>query len=138
MHRFQTKSAIIRLRFAAFFLGLLWILIPAAGGILVYSLVENDKTLTLVAMGVALAAICVMIIQWILAARTRCPLCLTPVLAVKRCSKHRNAKRLLGSYRLRAALMILFKGRFHCPYCNEPSVLEVRERHARGRSHHRG
>ena len=63
-----------------------------------------------------------------LAAKTRCPLCLTPVLATKGCSKHRNARTLLGSHRLRVAMSVLFKGRFYCPYCHEPSVLEVRQK----------
>jgi hypothetical protein len=134
MHRFQSKSTIVRLRFAALFLCIKWILIPTTAGILLYSLIERDNQLTLVAMGLGLAAVFVVILEWILAARTRCPLCLTPVLATKRCSKHRNAKRSLGSYQLRVALMVLFKGRFHCPYCHEPSVLEVRDRYARGRS----
>jgi cytochrome bd-type quinol oxidase subunit 1 len=134
MHRFQSKSAIVRLRFAAIFLCLSWILSVAAVGLLTYSLIEHNKKLTFVAMGLALAAIFVVVIQWILASRTRCPLCLTPVLASKGCSKHRNAKKLLGSYRLRVAMMVLFKGRFHCPYCHEPSVLEVRERNMHGRA----
>jgi hypothetical protein len=50
------------------------------------------------------------------------------VLATKACSKHRKAKRLLGSYRLKAAVSMLTLGHFYCPYCNEPSVLEVRAR----------
>lgn len=138
MHRFQSKSAIVRLRFAAFFLCMEWVMIAAAVGVLVHSLIEHDKMLTFVAMGLAGVAICVVILRWILASKTRCPLCLTPVLASKQCSKHRNAKKFLGSYRLRVALMILMKGRFYCPYCHEPSVLEVRDRHAtRARSHGR-
>lgn len=134
MHRFQSKSAIVRLRFAAIFLCLKWIMIVAAAGVLAYSLFKHDRELTFVAMGLAGLAILVVIVQWVLASKTRCPLCLTPVLASKRCSKHRNAKKLLGSYRLRVALMVLFKGRFHCPYCHEPSVLEVRERNMHGRT----
>ena len=29
---------------------------------------------------------------------------------------------------LRVALAILFKGSFRCPYCNEPTAMEVRDR----------
>lgn len=128
MHRFQSKSTILRLKFAALFICLRWIITPVAAGILVYSLIKHDILLTWVAMGLGIAAILVVIIQWILAARTRCPLCMTPVLATKQCSKHRNARTVFGSHRLRVALAVLFKGRFYCPYCNEPSVLQVRQR----------
>lgn len=128
MHRFQSKSTITRLRFAALFICLKWLLIPATAGILVYSILQHDNRLTWIAMGLGFGTVCLTIIQWILSSRVRCPLCMTPVLAAKRCSKHRNAKKALGSYRLRVALTVLLKGRFYCPYCHEPSVLAVRDR----------
>ncbi len=128
MHRFQSKSTIVRFRFAAFFFCLKCLLAPVSVGILAYSILKHDNYLTWVAIGGGILTVFVVIMQWVLAARTRCPLCLTPVLASKRCSKHRSAKTLLGSHRLRVALAVLFKGSFHCPYCHEPSVMEVRER----------
>lgn len=128
MHRFQSSSTIVRIRFAALFLWLRWLLPPVVIGVLVYSVLEHDNRLTQVAIGLGMATVLVVIIQWILASRARCPLCMTPVLANKRCAKHRNARTLLGSYRLRAATAILCKGSFYCPYCNEPSAMKIRER----------
>jgi hypothetical protein len=51
---------------------------------------------------------------------------MTPVLGNKDCTKHRSAKTLLGSHRLRVAVSLLCTGRFRCPYCGEPTLLEVR------------
>ncbi|HEX7261591.1 MAG TPA: hypothetical protein VF258_07220 [Luteolibacter sp.] len=103
-----------------------WILIPATAGILIHAILKDDHPLILLAMGLAGITVLTTIIQWIIAARTRCPLCMTPVLARKECAKHRNARAFLGSLRLRVALAILFKGSFRCPYCHEPSVLKLR------------
>lgn len=132
MHRFQSRSTIVRFKFASLLLCLKWLLAPVAIGLLVYSIIKHDMDLTWVAIGLGGATIFALILQWILASRTRCPLCLTPVLATKGCSKHRHAKTVLGSYRLRVSLAVLFKGSFRCPYCNEPSVMEVRDRRGGG------
>jgi hypothetical protein len=70
----------------------------------------------------------VVLMQWLIAARANCPLCLTPVLTAKDCAKHRNARSFLGSHRLRVALEILFRNCFRCPYCGESTALEVRTR----------
>ena len=128
MHRFSSQSAIVRLKLASLLLFLKYGCGVSAGGVLIYSLVESDTQLTWIAIGGGVLTLVVVVLQWSCAAKTRCPLCLTPVLATKGCSKHRNARPFLGSYRLRVALGVLFKGRFYCPYCNEPSALEVRQR----------
>lgn len=128
MHRFSSNSAIVRLKLVSLLLCLKYFFISGTGGILLYSLVKGDERLTWIAIGLGVVTLVVVLIQWALAAKTRCPLCLTPVLATKGCSKHRNARTFLGSHRLRVALSVLFRGRFYCPYCSEPSVLEVRQR----------
>ncbi len=128
MHRFSSKSAIVRLKLVSLLLCLKYVLALATGGILLYSLAKGDDWLTWIAIGSGVITLLVVLIQWALAAKTRCPLCLTPVLAAKGCSKHRNAQTFLGSHRLRVALSVLFRGRFYCPYCSEPSVLEVRQK----------
>jgi cytochrome bd-type quinol oxidase subunit 1 len=97
-------------------------------GVILYAIYESNKELLLYGLAMIASTLIVAISQWILAARTRCPLCLTPVLAHKSCSKNRNARPLMGSYRLRVATAVLFKGWFRCPYCNEPSALKVREK----------
>ena len=81
-----------------------------------------------IAILLGLLAILCFIFQCILAARALCPLCRTPVLAAKACAKHRNARTFLGSHRMRVAMGILFRDSFVCPYCHEPSVLEVRQK----------
>jgi hypothetical protein len=93
---------------------------------LLYSLAVVNRELGMVSMGLFAIAIILTILEWIFCARTRCPLCLTPVLAAKSCSKHRKARKLMGSYRLRVALGILCKNSFQCPYCSESSALELR------------
>jgi cytochrome bd-type quinol oxidase subunit 1 len=128
MHRFPSQSVIIRLRVAAFLMCIKWLLIPIALGVLIHSLIDREEQLTLTAFGLVCTAVLAGVFQWIFASRGRCPLCMTPVLINKRCSKHRNAKTLFGSYGLRAALAMIFKGCFRCPYCNEPSALQVRQR----------
>ena len=131
MHRFPSRAIINRFRFVAVMLCLGVSLTFISCGILIYSLIIVDREITLYAIILGAIAGLLTVVQWILAPRTRCPLCMTPVLAKKDCSKNRKARRLLGSYRLRAAVSILFKGWFSCPYCNEHSAMEVRHRHAR-------
>ena len=97
-------------------------------GLLFTSISEKDDQLMTIAILLGLLAILCFIFQCILAARALCPLCRTPVLAAKACAKHRNARTFLGSHRMRVAMGILFRDSFVCPYCHEPSVLEVRQK----------
>jgi hypothetical protein len=128
MHLFRSKSAILRFRAASILLCARCLLAPLASMTFLYAVFQHDGKLTYVGIGLGAAAVLSTLFQWILAARARCPLCLTPVLATKECAKHRRARTLLGSYRLRVALSILFKNTFHCPYCSEKSGMKVRSR----------
>ncbi len=92
MHRLRSKSTILRFRVAALLLCLKCVLIPASVAVLAYSIVIHDDELTLWSMGLILLTTLMGILQWLIAARTGCPLCLTPVLAVKKCTKHRHAR----------------------------------------------
>jgi len=47
-----------------------------------------------------------------------CPNCRSQILLLGHCSKHRNAKKLLGSYALRIARQVVFSNTFHCQYCD--------------------
>ena len=126
MHRLRSKSAILRLRIASLLICAKCLLVPLSASLLIYSIMVHDDGLTLISLGIILLTALVVILQWLIAARTNCPLCMTAVLAQKGCTKHRNARTFLGSHRLRVALAILFTNSFRCPYCHEPSVLEVR------------
>ena len=132
MHRFPSKSTINRFRFVvALLVCFKFLAVPVVAGLLIYSFIQDDSKLTIIALCLGIACVLMCIIQWSLATRARCPLCLTPVLASNGCSKHRNARTLLGSYRLRVAAMILFRDSFDCPYCHEPAAMEVRSRQPR-------
>lgn len=140
MHSLPHGEQLFRYRVTAVLLLLKWLIIPAALVFLGYSLVHahwnqvggdwNHVYLALGLMGFALA---LLIVQWVLAARCRCPLCLGPPLARKACVKHRSATRLFGSYRLRVAHSIVWKGCFRCPFCGETTVMQVRQRRHGGR-----
>ncbi len=128
MHRLPSQSAVTRFRLAAYLYILFILLVIGGFSYLGWALVENHQQHVIFAAGVIGAAMAVFIFHWITASRVRCPLCLVPSMARKNCSKNRNAKRLLGSYRLKVASSIILHNHFRCPYCNEPTVLEVRQR----------
>lgn len=134
MHRFPSKSVIARFRYAAFLLCVSFLMIPVVAGTLSYSILMDDPELTKIGIALLVLSVLVAILQCLVAGRTRCPLCMTPVLATKRCSKHRHARTLLGSHRLRVAVAILFTNSFKCPYCHESAELEVRTSRNIGKS----
>ncbi len=103
------------------------LLVPVGVAVLGYSIVIHDNGLTIIAMGMVLLAALVALLQWLVSQRAQCPLCMTPVLAAKGCAKHRRARKFLGSHRLRVAMAVLLRGRFHCPYCNERARLVVKK-----------
>ncbi len=127
MHKFSSNYSIRRIRLAALLLGAKYLLSAAAAGVLLYSLMISDQELANYGLVIMAAAILAVISQWMVARRASCPLCMTSVLARKGCAKHRTARPLLGSHRLRVAFSVLFLGRFRCPYCGEASLLQVRE-----------
>lgn len=115
------------MRLAALLVCAKCIAVPLVAACLIRSLVFHDLPMvcrSLVVMGGVLLMI---MAQWIVASRANCPLCMTPVLGNKQCNKHRRARKLLGSYRLRVAFQILTQNKFDCPYCSEPTELKVRE-----------
>lgn len=128
MHRFHSRSTILRFRFAALLLFLKFLLPVMALGVLGYGWANDDHELMIIGLGLGLLAVLVSVLQWLLAWRTRCPLCMTPLMVSKGCSKHRNARTVLGSHQLRVAMAIMFKDSFVCPYCHEASAMEVRHR----------
>ena len=65
------------------------------------------------------------LLQAVLSSRTACQLCQTYVLREINCSKNPKARSLFGSYRLKVAVAIVFKGKFSCPYCGEKFNIRV-------------
>ena len=128
MHRLPSVKSVIRFRLAAVLLCVKCLSFPIALGALILFLIVGNHAIGLFGVAMALLALLVAFLQWLLAARTPCPLCMTPVLAKKHCMTHRHARTFLGSHRLRVAIAILLRNSFHCPYCHEPTAMQVRER----------
>lgn len=126
MHRLPSQHAVTRFKVASWLIVLLFVLLLATPGVLVHSLITADRNLASLALGLMIGTIAVGIIQWAVATRARCPLCHAKSIARNGCSKHRNARSLFGSYRLRVALSIIFQKKFRCPYCGESTAAEAR------------
>jgi len=133
MHHPHSTTAILRLRLAALLLVGNYMIALAAAGLLVQSAANSNQRMMMTGAGLLVLVLLMVVVQWIAASRACCPLCRTPVLSPKRCSKHRNARPLLGSHRLRVAAGILTRNQFRCPYCNEPTAMKVRETSSGGR-----
>jgi hypothetical protein len=128
MHRLPSGSAVRRIRIAALLLGARCLITPAAAGALSWSFVIGDRRLTAISVALLILAGLMVLLQWLIATRATCPLCLTPVLGTKECVRHRSARTLFGSHRLRVAAEVLLLNGFRCPYCGESSALKVRPR----------
>ncbi len=128
MHRLPSASTVTRFRLASFLYCSIYLIAASGIGVLGYSIWIDQHRLTLIGMGLIGLALLVTLIQRIISVRARCPLCLVAPLVGKACSKHRTARKLFGSHRLRVATSILFKGSFHCPFCGEPTAMEARQR----------
>lgn len=132
MHRFSNEGSVFRFRLAAVLLLAKWSLVPISITFLLYTILLDHRELVIAALGVIGLTVVVAIIQWLTSSRCRCPLCIGLPLSRTATVKNRNAQRLFGSHRLRVAHSVFFKGYFRCPYCNEPTAMEARER---GRGH---
>ena len=119
MHHLRSASAVLHFRIAAILLFVICLLAAVAAGLLVQSMWLGNFHLTMAGSGVAVVSLLLVIPLWTQVYHTNCPLCLTPVLAPRSCAKHRDARKLMGSHRLRVALAVLLRNQFRCPYCNE-------------------
>lgn len=130
MHRLPSNSAVRRIRLASLLVSAKCLTTPLAAGLLAYSIVIENRNLTI--MGACLLGMTgiIVLLQWLTAVRANCPLCMTPVLGNKECVKHRSAQTLLGSHRLRVAVSVLCLNRFRCPYCGESCEVRARSRRA--------
>lgn len=128
MHHSPSVTDSRRLRIASMLLLINRLLMLTAAGLLFVSLFADDRHLLIYGSTLVAISLLLLMAQWVTASHAGCPLCQTPVLAPKRCLKHRKARRLLGSYHLRVALAIMFTDRFRCPYCNRPSEIDSTEK----------
>ena len=128
MHRLPSPSAVHRIRLAAILLGAKCLITPLAVGLLAWSLATGDCKLAIISLSLLILVSILVLLQWLIATRANCPLCLTPVLSNKACAKHRSSRTLFGSHRLRVAVAVLCLNRFRCPYCGEHSEVRARVR----------
>lgn len=128
MHRPRHAHTIFSAQMAALLLCVNRVVIIATMGMLVASMLTANVGWMIRALVLAGSAVVITIIQWIFASSAKCPLCMMPFLSSKGCSRHRHARSFAGSHRFPVALGVLFKGRFRCPYCNEPTLLELKGR----------
>lgn len=136
MHRLPSSRSIFIFRIAALLLWLI-IILPLTGiGVLIYGAVHKQGDIVMLGASLIILTGVVLVLQMMVATHTRCPLCITPVLANKNCAKNKKSKRFLGSYRLRVATSILFRSHFRCPYCSEPTAMVVRDRNRVSRRAH--
>lgn len=129
MHHLPNQYAVNRFRCAALLLLGKWALVIGSAGILAYSLCVANYEFTQLAVGLIWLAVCVGVVQRLLAGRARCPLCIGHPLMHGACSTHRSIRPLFGSHQMRVAIAVVFRGWFRCPYCGEPTVIEARHHH---------
>jgi len=127
MHRFRSSFSIFRLRVVSVIVCLKFITFPIGIFFLLRGTLIWHYQTVVIAIALLLSVIALSIITWALSRGTRCPLCHVATFGNSGCSKNSNARKLFGSYALYAAIFILFRGRFRCPYCNEPVALELRK-----------
>ncbi|MFD0895611.1 hypothetical protein ACFQ5Q_18435 [Luteolibacter ambystomatis] len=128
MHRLPSRSSVFRFRLASLLVFIAAGLFLAALGEIGAGLFHDTRSEVLTGLCLLGGAFVTFLIHVVVASRARCPLCTIPPLLKKGCQKSRKAKRFFGSYRLRVAGGILFRGAFQCPYCGEPTKLMVREK----------
>jgi len=83
MHRLSSTQSIFRFRLAAVLLCVKWLVLPSAVGALILFLITGNHSIARFGVGMMLLTLLVALLQWLIAARTPCPLCMTPVLAKK-------------------------------------------------------
>ena len=112
---------------------LLCLSVPVTLGFLGYGLFMKLEEWVIYAVITMAAGFACGIFVLLVGSWVKCPLCMMPPLQKRGCAKHRTARTLLGSHRLQVALSVIFRGYFRCPYCGEPTTMEVREHGRRKR-----
>lgn len=126
MHKLPNGSSVIRFRLAALLVCVKKLLIFLNLAIYGYAFATHSRELVTTGLFLTAFIFLLYLVRLLLAPSCQCPLCRVSVLSQNICSKSNRARNLLGSYRLRVALQILFKNYFRCPYCNEPTELKPR------------
>lgn len=128
MHQHRCKRTLLDLKIGALHFLVNLCLILVAAGLVIYGVLNYDETILYAGIGTGVLWLISSLIFAAKASTVRCPLCMVATFSHKRCQKHRSAKPLLGSRRLRLSLSILFRGHYRCMYCGEPfDAIKVKE-----------
>ena len=136
MHRLSSPGAVTRFKLASWGLFLMWLMIFPTIGVIGCAFFFIDTELMETALYLMLGTTVLGSLKWLIARRARCPICRSLAINTDTCSRHRNAKKLLGSHGLLVACSVIFRKYFRCPYCNEPTSIVARTASSsRRRSH---
>lgn len=128
MHQLRSANIVRRFRFAALFLSAKLLFAASSAVVVAVASFQINRDLMGIGLGLGVLAVLCGVLRFWASSHNCCPLCMTPVLSNRFCSKHRRVRKIFGSYRLVVALSILFRNSFHCPYCNEQTAMKVRIR----------
>ena len=131
MHQPRTARTVRSLRVSALSFLLLVLTIGVTVPLVVYALIENNRQLLGIALGLIGFAAILLLVYRISGSSARCSLCSCPVMFSQSCSRNRNAKTVFGSYRTRVACSIVLTNKFTCPYCGEATQCVPRQRSSR-------
>lgn len=105
-----------------------WTLGLATLSVGIAAAIQRNLPLLIVAgicAGLFAACFCIYLLE---GQRTRCAVCSTPLFGLNKNLKHKHAKRLFGSYKLRISRDVLLFNRYQCPNCNERVTCSESER----------
>lgn len=126
MHTFRSKRTVLRFQITAWLECATWLLAPLTVAVMTWGICAFDTAIITLAFQISgCCAICAAA-RWLTGMTTYCPLCRAAVLGAPRCQKHRHARKLLRSHRLKAAVDVVRLGQFTCPYCNERAAVMIR------------
>ena len=128
MHKLRNTSSLVRFRIGSLLVLLMALSLPAIFGLIGYGIYKGEvKDFVFASIAIAVGLFLV-ILNFMVSKKAKCPLCTMPPLLTRRCMKHNDAKKLFGSYKLRTACSISFTRKFRCQYCGEDTVMKTRQR----------
>ena len=126
MYRLPNHFSVRRFRISSWLFLLKWLLVLAGVGFLVWAMVSSDFRSALISTSLFFAALLIGLLHCLISHGAFCPLCHARPIGTGICAKHRSARRMLGSHRLRVAGSIILNGYFRCPYCGEFTAVKSR------------
>lgn len=128
MHRPRSARTARAMKLGALCYLLLTVSVISTAGLLAYAFWHGDRELVLKSLILIGVSFILFLFYKVFASSAACPLCRCRVLSGSGAQRNRNARRLLGSYRLRVARDLTFKNSFVCPYCSEGTLCVPKDR----------